>query len=80
MDADPSNEDRREVINGFVLGCTERISERLNELCAQSASVATSNARALVVVKNQAVQAKLDELRITLRARYSSCAAWDDSS
>jgi hypothetical protein len=80
MDVDPSKEDRREVINGFVLGCTERINQRLDELCAQSATVATSNAKALVVVKGQAIQAKLDELSICLRTGRLSCGACDDSS
>jgi hypothetical protein len=80
MDADPSKEDRREVIKGFVLGCTDRISQRLDELSEQSAAVATSNARALVVVKGQAVQAKLDELGIHLCNSYGSCGAGDDSS
>ena len=80
MGADPSKEDRREVINGFVLGCTERISQRLDELCEQSATVATSNAKALVVVKGEAVQAKLDELGICLRTSYLSCGACNDLS
>jgi hypothetical protein len=80
MNVDPSNEDRREVINGFVLGCTDRIRQRLDELRAQSGAVATSNAKALVVVKGQAVQAKLDELGIRLRMSYGSCGAFDDSS
>jgi hypothetical protein len=80
IEVDPSKEDRREVVKGFVLGCTERISQRLNELCAQSATVATSNAKALVVVKGQAVQAKLDELGIKIRGCSLSCGAFDDSS
>src|ERR1700680_460030 len=37
------NGDRPLIINGFVGGCTRRISERLRELCQQSAVVATSN-------------------------------------
>jgi hypothetical protein len=68
------------VVKGFVLGCTDRISQRLDELCAQSATVATSNAKALVVVKGQAVQAKLDELGIKFRTVSSCGGAWDDSS
>jgi hypothetical protein len=79
MDADPSKEDRREAIKGFVLGCTDRISQRLGELCEQSAAVATSNARALVVVKDAAVQAKLDELGIKIRT-VSSCGSGGDFS
>jgi Protein of unknown function (DUF2786) len=79
IEVDPSKEDRREAIKGFVLGCTDRISQRLDELCEQSAAVATSNARALVVVKDAAVQAKLDELGIKIRA-VSSCGGAGDFS
>jgi Protein of unknown function (DUF2786) len=80
IEVSPSKEDRREAIKGFVLGCTERISQRLDELCAQSATVATSNAKALVVVKGQAVQAKLNELGIRIHKCSLSCGAFDDSS
>jgi hypothetical protein len=59
--------DRRNVIRSFVWGCTERINQRLNELCERSTSVATSNAKALVVTKDAVVKAKLDELDICLR-------------
>src|SRR6516225_6840700 len=58
---------RRRVIASFALGCTERISRRLDELCEQSASSATSNA-------------KLDELGITLCERRSSASIGDASS
>jgi hypothetical protein len=80
IETQPSNEERREAIRGFVFGCTERIGDRLMALCKQSATSATSNAKALVVVKNAAIQAKLDELGIHLRSSSDSCAAWDPSS
>jgi hypothetical protein len=80
MEAEPSNEERREAIRGFVLGCTERISARLRELCQQSEVLATSNAKALVVVKDAAIKAKLDELGIRLRSASDTCGAWDSSS
>jgi Protein of unknown function (DUF2786) len=80
MDAAPSNEERREVIRGFVMGITERISDRLLEPCRQSKTFTSSNARALVVMKSAAVQAKFDELDIHLRSGSGSCGAWDDSS
>jgi hypothetical protein len=79
MDVDPSKEDRRDVIKGFVLGCTDRISQRLDELCEQSATIATSKAKSLVVVKDTAVQAKLDELGIKITA-VSSCGGNGDFS
>lgn len=59
--------------NGFVMGCTKRISERLNELVAQSrraSPAGPSNGRALVVVKSQAVDAALKDANVTIgRAR-----------
>jgi Protein of unknown function (DUF2786) len=79
IEVDPSKEDRRDVIKGFVLGCTDRISQRLDELCEKSAAVATSNTKALVVIKGQAVQAKLDELGIKITA-VSSCSGNGDFS
>jgi Protein of unknown function (DUF2786) len=80
MDADPSKQDRREAIRSFVAGCTERINQRLEELCQQSAMLASSNAKALVVIKGQAVKAKMEELDIHLRSCSVSCGAGDDSS
>jgi Protein of unknown function (DUF2786) len=80
IESQPGNDDRREVIRGFVLGCCVRISDRLMDLCKQSATSATSNAKALVVIKDAAIQAKLDELGIHLRSASGSCGAWDSSS
>jgi hypothetical protein len=80
MDADPSKQDRREAIRSFVAGCTERIDQRLDDLCKQSESIATTNAKALVVIKGQAVKAKMEELDIHLRSCSVSCGAGDDSS
>jgi hypothetical protein len=80
MDADPSKQDRREAIRSFVAGCTDRISQRLDDLCKQSESVATSNAKALVVIKGQAVKAKMEELDIHVRCSGGSCGPGDDSS
>jgi hypothetical protein len=81
MDSDISDRrDRREAIKGFVIGITERISERLNQLCVQSAAAAKSNGTALVVVKAAAVQAKLDELGIVLRMGRGLCGGGDSSS
>lgn len=58
---------RRRAINGFVLGITDRISERLIELC-KPVPAATDNSRALVVVKQQIIKARMDELGIKLRS------------
>jgi hypothetical protein len=43
--------ERRLVTASFAMGCTARISARLNALVEQSAKVAASNRRALVVTK-----------------------------
>jgi len=72
--------ERRFVINGFVAGCSNRISERLDSLCAQSATVATSGARALVVIKSAAIAKKVEELGIHLRRGGYSNRRMDDGS
>jgi Protein of unknown function (DUF2786) len=79
VEAAPSNEDRKEAIRGFVFGCTQRVEERLEELCKQSETHASSNSRALVVVKNAAIKAKMDELDIHLRGG-GCCGGGDPAS
>jgi hypothetical protein len=79
VDAGPSNEDRREAIRGFVYGCCERIRERLEELCEQSEKVADSNSRALVVVKDAAIKAKMQELDIHISG-VGFCGGGDPAS
>lgn len=58
---------RRTIINGFVLGATGRIAERLRQLIEQSKAAATSNGRALVIVKSDLVASKMAELGLNLR-------------
>jgi hypothetical protein len=70
---------RRRAINGFVIGVTSRISERLIKLC-KPAAAATANSRALVVTKHQVIKAKLDELGIRLCSRRSPLRQHDSSS
>jgi hypothetical protein len=63
--------ERRRRINGFVVGCCARISERMRELVRQSKvkAQAVSNSRALVLVniKKQAIDdvMKADGIRLT---------------
>jgi hypothetical protein len=65
--------ERRLIINGFVMGCTQRISARLVALCKQSEAAATGNGRALVVVKGAAIHAAMKTAGITLgKSRRSS--------
>jgi hypothetical protein len=58
----------------------QRFSQRLDDLCKQSENIATSNARALVVIKGQAVKTKMEELDIHLRSCFGPCGAGDNSS
>jgi Protein of unknown function (DUF2786) len=70
---------RRQVINGFVDGIAGRISERLRELC-KPAAAASANSRALVVVKQTLIKAKMEELGIRLRTSSASCRQQDEGS
>jgi Protein of unknown function (DUF2786) len=80
MESEPSNEDRRTAIRGFVAGCTGRISHNLEELSEQTAAAANSNARALVVIKDRAVQDKLKELGIRIHTSCGGYGQLDHSS
>jgi hypothetical protein len=81
-DVVPSKKERREVIRSFVIGCAVRINERLDELCEQrkAAAASNTNARALVVVKDQAIKTKMDELGIQLCSGGGACGPRDNSS
>jgi hypothetical protein len=70
---------RRRAINGFVIGITERISDRLIKL-SKPAPAATTNSRALVVAKDQAIKSRMDKLGIKLRSRSGSEKQHDTSS
>jgi hypothetical protein len=73
---------RRKVINGFVDGITGRISERLRELSKPPAAASSTdtNSRALVVIKQTLIKAKLAELGIKLRTGSSSSRQHDEGS
>jgi uncharacterized protein DUF2786 len=64
--------ERKFIINGFVAGICDRISTRLNALREQSAVQSTGTKRALVVVKDAAIAAKMEEEGIRLRSSSSS--------
>jgi Protein of unknown function (DUF2786) len=81
MDAQPDKQDRKDVIRAFVYGICERINERLFELSKRSEAVATSsNAKALVVVKDAAITDKMKELDIHLSCGYGPCGGGDSAS
>lgn len=75
----PRNE-RRTVIRNFVMGCTERISERMVALVQRSAEARTSNGRELIVIQKQAITAKLKELDIKIRTCSGSEGLHDQAA
>ena len=75
-----SGRSRTLVINGFVIGCCNRVSERLNALCAQSVTVANTNARALVVVKSTAIADKMKETGISLTKSRGGSRQYDHNA
>jgi hypothetical protein len=70
--------ERRKAINGFVIGATSRISDRLKDLC-KPAAAASANSRALVVAKQAVIEAKLAELGVCLTASRSQRQCNDSS-
>jgi hypothetical protein len=76
----PAGKERNEEIRGFVLGCTCRIEHRLVEMCDQSTAQRTANGKALVVVKDQAIQDLLKAEGIRIRSCGGSRAGFSDSA
>lgn len=75
-----SRGDTRALINGFTIGCTNRIAARLRALCAASVTVASTakTGNALAIVQNAAVADYMKENGIQLgKARRSSARAFD---
>jgi hypothetical protein len=69
---------RRRVINGFVGGIADRIGHRLENLVKQSEAAATSNSRALVVIKNTAIDEAIKVAGICLGTAHGSRVKdWD---
>lgn len=63
---------RRRIINGFALGATSRISQRLMALVVEAKATQASNSRALVVVKGALIDDAMKAAGINLgRARKS---------
>lgn len=59
------NAEKRIHINGFVIGCCNRIGQRLNELVA--ARTPTSNSKALVVAKQALIDLRMKDMGLALR-------------
>jgi hypothetical protein len=71
------NPERGKDIKGFIVGCTERIEERLVEL-SQPPAEQTDNGRALVLIRSAAIAEKLAELGIGgFRACGGGCSGFD---
>jgi hypothetical protein len=64
--------ERRLIAASFAMGATDRISDRLTALCAQSASMAATNSLSLVVTKTALIDATLAAHNINLRKSRSS--------
>src|ERR1700720_3391553 len=64
--------ERRLITASFTMGCTARISGRLNALVEQSAKVAVGNSRALVVTKAGLISATMEKHGIKLGKARSS--------
>jgi hypothetical protein len=74
------NPERGKDLKGFIVGCTERIEERLIALSKPPADQ-TDNSRALVVIKSAAITAKLSELGIkSFRSCGGGCSGFDSGA
>jgi hypothetical protein len=75
----PEGKERKQEIRGFVIGCTARINARLTKMCDRSKTERTTNGKALVVIKDQAIKDFMKAKGICLRSRSSSAAFSDDA-
>jgi hypothetical protein len=76
----PEGKARKEEIRGFVIGCTERISARIIQMCNQSTTARTINSKALVVIKDQAINDLLKAEGICLGSSGGSRACFSESA
>jgi hypothetical protein len=59
--------ERRTIIRSFVDACCMRISDRMLELVKRSEAARTSNGRELILVKDAAIKAFMEEHRLRIR-------------
>jgi hypothetical protein len=76
----PEGKERKEEIRGFVIGCTGRISARLIEMCDQTKTERTTNGKALIVIKDQAIKDLLKAEGICLCSGGGSSARFSDGA
>jgi hypothetical protein len=67
----PEGRERKAEIRGFISGCTQRISARLDQLSDQSQTERTTSHKALVVIKDQAIKDFMKAEGICLRLSRS---------
>lgn len=67
----PDGNERKLEIRGFVIGCCERISDRMMAICDQSKKERTANGKALIIIKYQAIDELLKAEGICLRSSSS---------
>lgn len=65
MNTPIEKDNKRFVINSFVIGCTDRINQRLKELI--DSRIVKSNSNALMVIKNQLIMKKMNEVGIRVK-------------
>jgi len=75
----PEGKERKEEIRGFVIGCAERINARMIKMCDQSKTERTTNGKALVVIKDQAIKDLLKAEGICLGSSVSRARFSDDA-
>jgi hypothetical protein len=68
--------ERRVIIRSFTAACCERITDRLHALIKRSEAARTSNGKELVVIKNAAIEAFMEEKGIHLR----TCSGYSPSN
>jgi hypothetical protein len=76
----PEGNERKEEIRGFVIGCTGRISDRIIKMCEQSKTERTTNGKALVVIKDQAIRDLMKAEGIHLRKCSGSRARFSEGA
>jgi hypothetical protein len=76
----PNGKERNREIRSFVFGCTERISARMIEISDQSKAEHTTNGKALVVIKDQAIKDFMEAESICLQSRSSSSSNISDGA
>jgi hypothetical protein len=71
--------ERAKVIKGFIIGCADRINERIDELCKPPVGQ-SDNSKALVTIKAGAIADKLKEIGLKFQKSRTRCNSYDDGA